>query len=34
MWYAPYSLTIEVMAVQVPKVRALRGVTRDGEVPA
>jgi hypothetical protein len=34
MWYAPYSLRMELRAVQVPKVRALRGVTREGEVPA
>jgi hypothetical protein len=34
MWYAPYSLMIELRAVQVPKVRALSGVTGDGEIPA
>jgi hypothetical protein len=34
MWYAPYSLMIELRAVQVPKVRALSGVTGEGEIPA
>jgi hypothetical protein len=34
MWYAPYKRMMELRAVQVPKVRALRGVTREGVVPA
>jgi hypothetical protein len=34
MWYAPYRRMMELSAVQVPKVRALSGVTREGVVPA
>ena len=34
MWYAPYRRMMELRAVQVPKVRALSGVTREGVVPA
>ena len=34
MWYAPYRRMMELRAVQVPNVRALSGVTREGVVPA